>query len=589
MKLQLQALLQQAIDELIQQGLLPAELTIAPQIERSRDLRHGDFASNIALILAKAAGRQPRELAQSIISQLQASQSPVRQQITDITLAGPGFINFTLNHAAKYQVIEQVLSNPHYGEATIGQDQRILLEYVSANPTGPLHVGHGRSAAYGASLANLLRAASYQVEREYYVNDAGRQMQILAVSIWLRYLALTGEHITFPNRGYRGTYVVDIAQRLLDQYQHRFRQPAATVFAQLTADGEDENAEQHIDDLIARAQQLLGDADYQLIFQAGLDTIGDDIRDDLAEFGVLYDQWFSEQTLVDGGYIAQAIEHLTANGYTYRHDDALWFNASALGDEKDRVLVRANGQSTYFAGDVAYHWHKLQRGYTTIIDIFGADHHGYVPRLNAIMQALKAEPNPLVVKLVQFAILFRGEQKVSMSTRSGEFVTLRQLRQEVGNDAARFFYVMRKTEQHMDFDLELAKSQSNDNPVYYIQYAHARICSVFRQLHAQQLTWDQPRGLTNTSLLTNAHEMALMDWLARYPELIVAAGKQYEPHQIAHFLRELAQAFHTYYNAEQFIVTDENLRAARLSLIAAVKQVLAHGLQLLGVSAPEQM
>jgi arginyl-tRNA synthetase len=589
MKLQLQALLQQAIDELIQQGQLPAESTATPQIERSRDPRHGDFASNIALILAKAVGRQPRELAQSIVERLQTSQSPVTRQITDITLAGPGFINFTLSHEAKYQVIEQVLSNPHYGEANIGEGQRILLEYVSANPTGPLHVGHGRSAAYGASLANLLRAAGYQVEREYYVNDAGRQMQILAVSIWLRYLALIGESLTFPNRGYRGAYVTDIAQQLLDQYQRRFHQPVATVFAELPPDGEKQQAEQYADALIARARQLLGDEDFQLIFQAGLDTIRDDIRDDLAEFGVIYDKWFSEQTLVDGGYVTQAIEHLTANGYTYRHDDALWFNASALGDEKDRVLVRANGQSTYFAGDVAYHWHKLQRGYTTLIDIFGADHHGYVPRLNAIMQALKAEPNPLKVKLVQFAILFRGKEKVSMSTRSGEFVTLRQLRQEVGDDAARFFYVMRKAEQHMDFDLELAKSQSNDNPVYYIQYAHARICSVFRQLHAQQLAWDQTQGLANTALLTSAHELALVDWLARYPELIVTASRQYEPHQIAHFLRELAQAFHTYYNAEQFIVADEKLRAARLSLIAAVKQVLAHGLQLLGVSAPEQM
>ncbi|NKB46585.1 MAG: arginine--tRNA ligase [Legionellales bacterium] len=584
MKQQLQALLQQSIHALIEQGQLPSDLTIDPQVERARQQQHGDFASNVALVLAKTVQRNPRELAQLIIDQL-----PTAPQVTQVTLAGPGFINFTLSNATKYDVIQQVLTQPNYGQATIGQDKRVLLEYVSANPTGPLHVGHGRSAAYGASLANLLQAAGYQVEREYYVNDAGRQMQILAVSIWLRYLALLGEDITFPNRGYRGNYVVDIAQQLIDQYQQRFHCATQTVLAGLPTDGEGEAAEAHIDALIEHARQQLGDAHYHLIFQAGLNTLCEDIREDLAEFGVVYDTWFHEQTLIDADQVTQAIDQLIATDHTYRKDGALWFNATTFGDEKDRVLIRANGQTTYFASDVAYHWHKLQRHYDLIIDIFGADHHGYVPRLQAVMNALQAPVNILTVKLVQFAILYRGQQKVSMSTRSGEFVTLRQLRQEVGSDAARFFYVMRKAEQHMDFDLELAKSQSNDNPMYYIQYAHARICSVFRQLAAQQLSWNRSEGFEYLSQLTTEHEATLIQHLARYPEVIVTASEQLEPHQVAHFLRDCAQAFHTYYNAEQFITSDVTLRNARLNLIAAVKQVLAHGLQLLGVHAPEQM
>ncbi len=586
MKSRLQSLLAEAVSRLQADGVLPADLEPRIQIERTRDARHGDFASNVALMLAKPAGMKPRELAERIVAAL-----PDAPEVAKVDIAGPGFINFFIRDTALAEVVRTVLEQgERFGRSELGAGRRIQVEFVSANPTGPLHVGHGRGAAYGAAVADLLAAVGYAVHREYYVNDAGRQMDILAASVWLRYLELCGEELPFPANAYQGDYVWDIAASLHRTHGESFRHPWAEVADGLPpdeADGGDK--EQYIDAVIAKARRLLGDADYRTVFDTALNYILDDIRDDLEQFGVVYDEWYSERRLTENGLVNQAIERLRASGHTYEKDGALWFRSTDYGDEKDRVLVRENGQTTYFASDIAYHMDKLERGFERVIDIWGADHHGYVPRVKAALQALGEDVNRLDVLLVQFAILYRGGQKVQMSTRSGEFVTLRQLRKEVGTDAARFFYVMRKCEQHLDFDLDLAKSQSADNPVYYIQYAHARVCSVFRQLDEKGLNWDREAGLANLDRLGEAHEQALITRLGRYPELIESAAVNHEPHQLAHYLRELANDFHTYYNAHQFLVDDPDLRNARLALIAATRQVIANGLGLLGVSAPKSM
>jgi len=481
-------------------------------------------------------------------------------------------------------------SGEAYGRSAIGDDKPVQVEFVSANPTGPLHVGHGRGAAYGAAVADLLTAVGFKVHREYYVNDAGRQMDILAVSVWLRYLDLCGEKLAFPANGYKGDYVWDIAADLHRKHGDAYRHDAEIVLSNLPADEpEGGDKEQYIDALVNRAKELLGEVAYRQVFDAGLNSILDDIRRDLEGFGVVYEAWFSERSLTESGAVGRAIERLKEAGHLYEEGGAWWFRSSDFGDEKDRVVVRDNGQTTYFASDIAYHMQKLERGFERVIDVWGADHHGYVPRVKAALTALGDAANRLDVLLVQFAILYRGKEKVPMSTRSGQFVTLRELRAEVGDDAARFFYVMRRCEQHMDFDLELAKSQSNDNPVYYIQYAHARVCSVLRQMGEKGLEHDEKQGLANLSQLSEAHEQALLTRLARYPEVLEAAALNHEPHQLAHFLRDLANEFHTYYNAHQFLVDEAALRDARLCLIRAVRQVLANGLNLLGVSAPESM
>jgi len=586
MKSRLQSLLAGAVARLQADGVLPADLAPRIQIERTRDASHGDFASNVALMLAKPAGMKPRELAERIVAAL-----PEAAEVEKVEIAGPGFINFFIRDTALMAVVRTVLEQGEaFGRSDIGGGKRVQVEFVSANPTGPLHVGHGRGAAYGATVADLLAAVGYAVHREYYVNDAGRQMDILAASVWLRYLELCGEELPFPANAYQGDYVWDIAASLHRTHGERFRHPWSEVADGLPPDEPDGgDKEQYIDAVIAKARRLLGDADYRLVFDTALNYILDDIRDDLEHFGVVYDEWYSERRLTENGLVDQAIARLKASGHTYEKDGALWFRSTDYGDEKDRVLVRENGQTTYFASDIAYHMDKLERGFEWVIDIWGADHHGYVPRVKAALQALGEDVDKLHVLLVQFAVLYRGGQKVQMSTRSGEFVTLRQLRKEVGTDAARFFYVMRKCEQHLDFDLDLAKSQSADNPVYYIQYAHARVCRVFDQLAERGLRYDEAAGLAHLNRLTEAHEQALITRLDRYPELIESAALQHEPHQLAHYLRELANDFHTYYNAHQFLVDDPDLRNARLALIKATRQVIANGLGLLGVSAPESM
>lgn len=586
MKNEIQTLLAQAIATLQAHQTLPADISPDIQITRTKDASHGDFACNLAMMLAKAVGKNPRVLAQSLIDALPASA-----HVSKVEIAGPGFINFYLNASSTLSVIDAInKQGDRFGLSTIGAGKRVQVEFVSANPTGPLHVGHGRGAAYGATVADLLTAVGFKVHREYYVNDAGRQMDILATSVWLRYLELCDVKFTFPSNGYRGDYVVDISRSLLTSHGRKLVRTTDEIMQGIPADepaGGDK--EEHIDALIERCKKLLGADDYLVVFDLGLNLILDDIRDDLAGFGVTYDEWYSERSLAKRGMTQQAIDRLRKAGYLYELDGAQWFRSTDFGDEKDRVVIRDNGQTTYFASDIAYHMDKMERGFDRVIDIWGADHHGYIPRVKAALTALGDDASKLDVLLVQFAVLYRNGAKVQMSTRSGSFVTLRELREEVGNDAARFFYVMRKCEQHMDFDLDLAKSQSNDNPMYYIQYAHARICSVMRQLGEKQIQHDAALGTANLDKLIESHETGLMTRLGTYPEMVEKAALSEEPHLLCHYLRELANDLHTYYNAHQFITDDIALRNARLTLILATRQVLKNGLKLLGVSAPETM
>lgn len=585
MKTRLASLLQLAIERLQQQGILATDLTPDIQIERTRDASHGDFASNVALTLAKPAKKNPRQIAEALVEVL-----PKDSAITQVTIAGPGFINFFLDPLSQHSVINTIIEQGEaFGLSQQGAGKKVQLEFVSANPTGPLHVGHGRGAAYGATVANLLTAMGYQVHREYYVNDAGRQMDILATSVWLRYLEACGQVLSFPSNGYKGSYVLDIAKTIQQKHGGIYIQPVEAVFDDIAPDepaGGDK--EQHIDGLIQRCKALLGEPYYRAIFDTALDSILSDIRADLEDFGVQYDNWFSERSLMDNGAIDKAIEKLKASGHMYQKDGAWWFKSTDFGDEKDRVVIRDNGQTTYFASDIAYHLHTLERGFD-IIDIWGSDHHGYIARVKAALQAMGADPERMKVLLVQFAVLYKGGEKMQMSTRSGEFVTLRELREEIGSDAARYFYVTRKSEQHMDFDLDLATAQSNENPLFYVQYAHARVCSVMRLLDEKNLAYTPALGLQQLDKLTESHELSLIDALNRYPEKLKQAALQYEPHQLGHYLRELATEFHSYYNSHKFIVDDNELMQARLVLINACKQVLHNGLNLLGVNAPESM
>ncbi|MGB5834390.1 MAG: arginine--tRNA ligase [Thiohalocapsa sp.] len=590
MKSELQTLVATALEALVSKGTIDGDPSRqSPQIERTRDPTHGDFATNVAMVLAKRARTNPRDLAQQLIAALPAS--PL---IDRVEIAGPGFINFRLTADAYHALIPEILRlGAGFGRSKLGQGKRVQVEFVSANPTGPLHVGHGRGAAYGAVVADLLAAVGFDVHREYYVNDAGRQMYILGTSVWLRYLELCGEELPFPSNGYKGDYVWDIAASLHREQGDAYRVDSSEVCQGLPPDeieGQtDGDKEAHIDALVARAKQLLGDNRYRFVFELGLNTILDDIRDDLGEFGVDYQEWYSERSLTESGAVNKAIERLRESDRVYEKAGALWFRSTDFGDEKDRVVVRDNGQTTYFASDIAYHRDKLERGFNRIIDVWGADHHGYIPRVKAALTALGDDPDRLDVLLVQFAVLYRGGDKVQMSTRSGDFVTLRQLRKEVGRDAARFFYVMRRCEQHMDFDLDLAKSQSADNPVYYVQYAHARVESVLRQAADRMLPVETSTGTLNLDRLAEDHEQTLLKTLSRYSEVVETAALNEEPHQLTNYLRELANDFHTYYNAHQFLVEDTALRDARIKLILAVRQVLRNGLGLIGVSAPDQM
>ncbi len=582
MRSHLTQLLEQSLQRLSDAGALRLPEDLAINVERTRDSAHGDLASNIALLLAKTAGMKPRDLAQRIADHL-----PDSAQVRKVEIAGPGFINFFLTERSGQAVIETIhAAGERFGCSDLGKGKKILIEFVSVNPTGPLHVGHGRGAAYGAAVANLLDACGYTVTREYYVNDAGRQMDILALSVWLRYLELNGTPVSFPGNAYQGDYIREIAAGLRARVGADLLPDAPDLPSEVTAIAD---PEERLDALIEFAKQSLGASAYRTIHATALAEILRDIRTELESMNIRFDNWYSEQSLFDSGKVDDCIERLRQGGELYLENGADWFRATKYGDEKDRVVVRENGQKTYFASDIAYHHDKLARGFDRAINVWGADHHGYIPRVKGALQALGEDPERLEILLVQFAVLYRGSEKVQMSTRSGNYVTLRDLCAEVGKDAARFFYVTRRSEQHLDFDLELAKSQSNDNPVYYIQYAHARICSVLEQLRARNLEYRPERALTNLSLLSAAPELALLRTLPKYPEVVSAAAASREPHQLAFYLRDLATEFHGYYNSHQFLIEDVSLREARLALIGAIRQVIRNGLAILGVSAPEQM
>ncbi|ALF59530.1 arginine--tRNA ligase [Psychrobacter urativorans] len=601
----LASLFDDAINVLKKEGALPADWQNNSQITRTKDASHGDFASNIAMTAAKAANTNPRALAEKIVQAL-----PANKDIRQVDIAGPGFINVFLNAEAKFAVLDDIFAlQEKFGLSKQFNGQKVQVEFVSANPTSSLHVGHGRGAAFGMSVANLLQAVGYDVTREYYINDAGRQMDILATSTYLRYLEANGEAIVFPVNGYQGDYVRDIANTVTAQHGNGYVHPFAQVAKDAPADAEFEinadgektllsgDKEAHIDGLIANSKALLGDG-YELFLNAALTSILADIKDDLSDFGVNYECWFSERSI--DAEIEPVLQILEDKGYLYEKDGNIWFKSTDFGDEKDRVVRRANGQSTYFASDIAYHKNKFDRGFDKVVNVWGADHHGYVPRVKAALLALGIDAERLDVVLVQFVALWRGAEKVQMSSRSGKFVTLRELRQEVGNDAARFYYVARKPEVHVDFDLELAKSQSKDNLVYYIQYAHARVCRVLEKLAASGLIVDDAIGAQQQHLLTAPAEEEVIKLLAAYPATLLRAATGYEPHVLTNYLKELAALFHGWYDSNRILPvsltsgetptqSELDMMQARLRLSKAVRQVLANGLGLLGLSAPSSM
>ena len=581
MRAQLDLLLRDTLPRLIAEhgNIQPGDLE--PQLERTRDPKHGDFTSNVALRIAKKLSRPPREVAAEIVAAL-----PESRLVQKAEVAGPGFINFTLTAGAYEQEIRDILAEgDEYGRSDFGGGQRILLESVSANPTGPLHVGHGRLAAYGASLANLLRATGHDVHEEYYVNDAGRQMDILAASVWLRYAELLGAELPFPGNAYQGEYVTEIAQALYESHADSLAADTEIIASSLAKP--DVSPEELLDDLIAQIKTQLGADRFGVVLSAALESVLVDIKDDLRGFGVTPQSWYSERRLVDGP-IEHALSVLEEREMLYVRDGATWFKASGFGDEKDRVVVRENGATTYFASDIAYHLEKRERGFDILLDVLGADHHGYVARVRGGLEAMGEPADCLEVRLVQFVALYRGKEKVQMSTRSGKFVTLRELREEVGNDAARFFYVSRSNDQHLDFDMELAKTRSNDNPVYYIQYAHARVSSMLRRMEDENAIVENP-GSGDLARLIEAAERTLMVALSRYPEIVQLATVNRAPQHLVHYLRDTAAAFHACYNSHRVLVDDFPLRKARVALALATQQIVRNGLLLLGVSAPDSM
>ena len=591
------------LDVLKDKGELPAEFSTPINWVRTKDPAHGDFACNVALIGAKQVGKRPQELAEAVLAGLLSHGSDLVERAE---VAGAGFINVFLKQTAKFAVLDDILNQGQkFGQSELNKGQKIQVEFVSANPTSSLHVGHGRGAAYGMSVANLLQATGYEVCREYYVNDAGRQMDILATSTYLRYLQACGESVTFPSNGYRGDYVADFGQALFAEFGRTYHHDFSKVSADVCPDAvyaDDEaktllsgDKEAHIDGLIANAKALLG-ADYDIFLQFALTNILDDIKADLAEFGVVFENWYSEKSL--GDKIDSVLAELDAKGHLYEQDGNIWFRSTDFGDEKDRVVKRANGLMTYFASDIAYHKDKFDRGFDKVINVWGADHHGYIARVKASLSALGIDPERLEVMLVQFVALWRGEEKVQMSSRSGQFITLRELREEVGNDAARFYYVNRTPNIHMDFDLELAKAQSKDNAVYYIQYAHARICRVLERLGEFGVSMDLVKGKDSEHLFSDK-ESELMKLLAAYPQMVLRSANAREPHILTHYLKDLAGQFHGWYDNSRILpkgLADNTASAeelalmqARLRLSVATRQVLANGLNLLGLSAPVAM
>jgi len=551
-------------------------------LQENNDKKHGDLASNIALILAKPLKKNPQEIANSIRDSFITDE-----EITKIEVAGPGFINFFLSTKTHSEVLNEISAKKELFGKSETKNQNVLIEYVSSNPTGPLHVGHGRGAAFGSVLGALLKEAGFKVDEEYYVNDFGRQMNILAASLWLRYAQLLNESITMIENGYQGEYLISIAEKLKEDHSDKFYRNYDSIVELLKTEIQDD--EIFTDSVVVAIQSAL-ENDFNFLRDFALQAILELIKRDLLDFGVEHNFWFSESSLYDikenqASQVDLAIEDLKSRGFVYEKEDALWFKSSEFGDDKDRVLKRGNGEYTYFASDVAYHSKKYDRGYDRVINIWGSDHHGYTPRVQAAMEATNRDPEKLEIVYIQFANLLRAGKKVTMSTRSGEFITLRELMDEVTTEAARFFYINRKADQHLDFDLDLAKDQSKDNPLYYIQYAHARICSVLKKSNAQIMDLER----ADLTLLDTEKEIEIQKTLNQYPGLIERAAKSSEPHLLCYYLKDLSGLFHSYYNSEKFIIEDKKLMASRLFLLKGVKQVLANGLSILGIKAPEEM
>ncbi|ROU00605.1 arginine--tRNA ligase [Marinobacter sp. R17] len=554
-------LLEAAIAALQADGVLPADQTFTPNVDNTRDKAHGDFATNIALATAKAAGKPPRQLAEALIDKL--PDSPAVQKVD---IAGPGFINFFMSDASSFDIVRTIIeSGETYGRNNSGQGESVQIEFVSANPTGPLHVGHGRGAAIGDCLARLLEANGYQVSREFYYNDAGAQIDNLALSVQARAQGKTPEDEGWPADGYRGDYIVDVAKAY---------QAGETVTA---------------DDREVTAKADANDLDAIKAFAVAYLRREQDL--DLKAFGVEFDVYFLESSLYSDGKVEETVRMLTDNGYTYEKEGATWLRTTEFGDDKDRVMRKTDGGYTYFLPDVAYHLDKWRRGYTTVINEQGADHHSTVTRVRAGLQALKTgipQGWPDYV-LHQMVLVTRSGEEVKLSKRAGSYVTLRDLIDEVGRDATRFFLAARRVDSQLTFDIDLARSQTNENPVYYIQYAHARICSVLRKLATEGIQADRRALVERLDGLGLEEERDLANRLAQYPELIANAAATREPHHVTHYLRDLAGQFHTYYNAHKVLVDDETIRDARIALCLAVQQVLVNGLSLIGVGAPEEM
>ncbi len=555
-------------------------------IQENKEKSHGDYASNLAMVIAKDLSQTPREVAEKICSLL-----PSEEWIEKVNIAGPGFINFYLKkdtHNEILLLIEE--SGRDFGRNNSGNGERVLIEYVSSNPTGPLHVGHGRGAAFGSVLSELLRCAGYKVDEEYYVNDHGRQMNILTISIWLRYLHQNGQELKFSKKGYQGVYVEQLAKQLAEEKgtKYNLKENESDLLELLEA----QETEEDLDRLIGWGKLFLKE-NFEEIREFSLREIMSSIKEDLKLFGVNHNLWFNESSMysnkIDLPDIDKSIKLLSESGFLYEKEEALWFKSTEFGDDKDRVVKRANSDNTYFASDISYHLDKYDRGYDRIINVWGADHHGYLPRVSAAMEALGKSRDKLEVVFIQFANLLRNGEKVSMSTRGGEFIPLIELIEEVSSEAARFFYINRKADQHLDFDLDLAKSQTKDNPLYYIQYAHARICGVFETLKKEGMKLNQELGLDNLNLLNLDKEIEIQKMLLQYPEVISRAAKNSEPHLICYYLKDLSGLFHSYYNSERFLVDDEKLMNSRLFLLKGTKQVISNGLEILGIGAPESM
>ena len=519
------------------------------EVEIPREDEHGDYASNLALALGGKLDRNPRQLAEKIAENLEA------EIIENVKVAGPGFINFWLDDSWLYETVDKILAlKEEYGQTDFGQNKRVQIEFVSVNPTGPLHVGHSRGAVVGDTLASIMQEAGFEVEREYLINDAGNQMDLLGKSTFLRYQELFGREVDMPENSYKGEYVIDIAQDLKAEYGDSL----------LGKSG-------------AEAEEIAREFAYEKILKI--------IKEDLHEFGIEFDNWFSERTLHQEGRIEKAVEKLRDKGYIYEEDEAVWFASSEFGDDKDRVVIKSNGSPTYMGADIAYHLDKINRGFDKLINVWGADHHGYIDRMKASVEALGYERDLLEIIIVQIVNLMSGDEKLPMSKREGEFVTMRELMEEVGLDAARYFFIMRSTDSHFDFDLDLAKKESKDNPVYYIQYAHARICSI--KDNTEELAADLETA--DLGLLEDEAEKELLQYLAYYPEEIKQAARQRAPHRLANYIYDLANAFHVFYNKCQVLTEDRQLSLARLKLVEAARIVLVNVLNIIGVSAPEQM